>query len=64
MSKHSPSILSRVVEGALAILVVAVVLTLALQLLSALWGWLLLFALVGLVAIGLVQWRRSRDRRW
>lgn len=64
MSKHSPSIPSRVVQAAVAILVVAIVLTLALQLLSTLWVWLLLLAVVGLVAFGLVQWRRSRDRRW
>ena len=61
---HAPGIFTRVFHATLLILGSVVAIYLALQLLSEIWGWLLLLAAVGAVGWALLRLRRYRADRW
>lgn len=61
--KEPVSMAQRILGFCFALLLGVVLLTIALELLAAIWGWLLLLALVILaVAFGVKYWRWRRDQ--
>lgn len=56
--------IERAWHASLLLLGCAVALSLTLQVLASLWGWLLLVAAVGLLVAALAWWRRRRRDDW
>lgn len=61
--KEPVTVASRILGFCFAVLLGVIMLTLAIELLAAIWGWLLLVAgIVGAVWLGALFYRRWRDR--
>jgi hypothetical protein len=63
MSKR-PNPVTRIWHGSLLLLGSVLAITLTLELLASIWGWLLLIGLLVAGAGVLVRWRGSRRDRW
>jgi hypothetical protein len=61
-SPEPRGLLTRIVSGSLLLLVAVVALSIALDLLSRIWVWLLLIAVAGSVVTFVIWLRRRRDR--